>query len=182
MMKNTKKFRFGRGLLLFFFSLILLFVCNLSSNGQEKPPRPIQVNVKTAGDLHFGAFCHGPSGGTLTMLYGGTRVAGGDVIPLNLGYTFGPAIFEVSGIKGTIISITDNSSTAFTLSGSNGGSLTLHMGTPSSNTDSGTPFVLNAEYPFKMEVRVGGILSVGNSAANPPGSYSGTFSVTFNQE
>lgn len=181
-MKNTNEFRFERGLLVILFSLFFLLNWNHRVDGQEKPPRPIQVNVKTAGDLHFGAFCHGPSGGTLTMLYGGSRVAGGDVIPLNLGYTYGPAIFEISGIKGTIISITDNSATPFTLSGSNGGSLTLHMGTPSSNTDSGTPFILNAEYPFKMEIRVGGILSVGNSAANPPGSYSGTFSVTFNQE
>jgi hypothetical protein len=31
-------------------------------------------------------------------------------------------------------------------------------------------------------MNIGGTLTVGNSASNPPGSYSGTFDITFIQE
>lgn len=153
-----------------------------SVSGQEKPPKPIQVFVNPTQGLYFGAFCHGPAGGTLTISPLGGRSAAGDVIQLSLGFLFSPAIFQVEGIKGTVISITDNSLVPFTLTGSNGGTLTLYLGPPQTNTSCGTPFILNAESPQTMEIRIGGTLVISNSAANPPGSYSGSFNVTFNQE
>ena len=181
-MKTSNKNSRRKGWLII-LSVSLLMICTQQlAIGQEKPPKPIQVFVNPAQGIYFGAFCHGPSGGTLTISPFGLRSATGDVIPLSLGFLFSPAIFMVEGIKGTLISITDNSGTAFTLSGSHGGTLILHLGPPQTNTTCGTPFVLNAESPMQMEIRIGGILTVGNAAANPPGNYSGTFSVTFNQE
>jgi hypothetical protein len=182
MMKHSKIASLGNILLIILYSTLILLIFHHKSEGQERPPRPIKVFVSPTQGLLFGAFSHGPSGGTLSVSPSGIRSASGSVIQLSLGYIFSPAIFQVEGIKGTVISITDNSSTAFTLTGSNGGTLTLHLGTPQTNTDCGTPFVLNAEAPLRMEVRIGGTLTVGNSGANPPGNYSGTFTVTFNQE
>jgi len=181
-MKTTKKNQFGRWLLIILFSTLIMTVFHQKSEGQEKPPRPIQVFVSPTQGLYFGAFTHGSSGGTLTISPFGIRSSSGSVIELSLGYSFSPAIFQVEGVKGTVISITDNSSTAFTLTGSNGGTLTLHLGSPQTNTTCGTPFILTAESPLRMEIRIGGTLTVGNAAANPPGNYSGTFTVTFNQE
>lgn len=181
-MKQTKITNLGRMLLIILFNTLILILLHQKSEGQEKPPRPIQVFVSPTQGLIFGAFSHGPSGGTLTVSPFGIRSATGSVIQLSLGYLFSPAIFQVEGIKGTVISITDNSLTAFTLTGSNGGTLTLHLGAPQTNTDCGTPFILNAETPLRMEVRIGGTLTIGNSGVNPPGNYSGTFTVTFNQE
>ncbi|MCE1199944.1 MAG: DUF4402 domain-containing protein [Marinilabiliales bacterium] len=163
-------------------SALLMSMTTFVLQAQEKPPRPIQVFVNPTQGLIFGAFTHGASGGTVTISPTGMRSSTGSVVLLSLGYNFSPAIFQVEGIKGTVISITDNSGTAFTLTGSHGGTLTLHLGPPQSNTSCGTPFILDQESPLRMEIRVGGTLSVGNSAANPPGNYSGTFNLTFNQE
>jgi len=54
----------------------------------------------------------------------------------------------------------------------------LHIG--SSNPAS--PFVSTVPYTVAIPLYIGGILTVGNSAANPPGSYTGTFNVTLNRE
>jgi hypothetical protein len=177
---QTKIANFRSELLIILFCTLILMLFHQNSIGQEKPPRPIKVTVKPSSGLLFGAFTH-TSSGTLTVLPGGGRVASTNVYPMNLGYMYGPAIFLVEGIKGTVISITDNSTTNFTLTGSNGGFLTLNLGPPQTNTDCGTPFILNAESPLTMEVRLGGTLTIGASG-NPPGNYSGTFTVTFNQE
>lgn len=180
-MKQTKITNLGRMLLIILFNTLILITFHQKSQGQEKPPRPIQVTVQNAGDLHFGAFCTGASGGTVTIYPDGSRGYFGVILLSVTVASFSPAIFLVSGIKGTVISITDNSTFEFRL---NNGSyyLKLHLGPPQSNTSCGTPFVLNAEYPATMEVRVGGILTVGDATANPPGNYSGTFDVIFNQE
>jgi len=176
--KNSKR---RRWLIILSVALLVISMHNIAK-GQEKPPKPIQVFVSPTQGLYFGAFCHGPSGGSITISPFGGRSSTGSVIELSLGYLFSPAIFNVEGIKGTVISITDNSGIPFLLTGSNGGSLTLHLGPPQTNTTCGTPFVLNAESPAQMEIRIGGTLTVGNAAANPPGNYSGTFTVIFNQE
>lgn len=179
---TSNKYSSRKGWLII-LSVALLMICNQHlALGQEKPPKPIQVFVSPTQGLYFGAFCHGPSGGSITISPFGGRSSTGSVIELNLNHLFSPAIFMVEGIKGTVISITDNSTTPFILTGSHGGTLVLHLGPPQTNTTCGTPFVLNAETPAQMEIRIGGTLTVGNAAANPPGDYSGTFTVIFNQE
>jgi len=64
------------------------------------------------------------------------------------------------------------------LSGTPSGTMSLHIG--SSNPAS--PFVSNVNFNVVIPLYIGGILTVGNSAANPPGSYTGTFDVTIVRE
>jgi hypothetical protein len=162
------------------FLLIILPVIFLSAafqelKAQEPPPRPITVTV-TGQSLSFGAFSHGPVGGTVTINPDGSRSASGDVILLNLGYSFSTALYEVVANPGTVINLLNGPDV--TLPGSNGGSMTLHIG----NSDPASPFVTTAVPPASTSLNVGGTLTVSNPGANPPGSYSGTFDITFIQE
>lgn len=160
--------------------LIILIIVGISlgfsMNGfaQEKPPRPIKVT--TFQNLCFGAFFQGMTGGSVIVYPDGTRTTTGDVIQANLGYLFFPAIFEVDAQPGVVINITKG--TDAILTGSNGGSMVMKTG----NTYPVSPFVNTLSPPGKTQVRVGGTLIVGSPLANPEGSYSGTFSITFNQE
>lgn len=162
----------------FIFTLlpvIMLMLLSQKMMAQEPPPRPITVTV-TGQSLSFGAFTQGTIGGTVTVSSGGLRSSTGDVILLNLGYSFSSALYEVVANPGTVVSLLNGPDV--TLPGSNGGSLTLHIG----NSDPVSPFVTNAVPPAATLLNVGGSLTVSNPAANPPGNYSGTFNITFIQE
>ena len=135
-----------------------------------------QISVNTSQNLSFGAFSHGNSGGTVVIATNDTRSITGDIIPVNLGFLYFPAIFEVEAASGTIINIVNGADTQLT--GSNGGSMTLHIG----ESDPASPFISTATPPARNLIKVGATLTVAGPAANPPGIYSGTFSVTFIQE
>ena len=158
---------------------ITLFVTvllnSLSTVAQEAPPRPIAIYVNPAQGLIFGAFFQG-TGGSVIIYPDGSRSVTGDIIQANLGIPFSPAIFEIDANRGTIISILNGPDAILT--GSNGGYLTLHIGSAST----GSMFISTAAPPARTQVMVGGTLTVGNSLANPSGMYSGSFSVTFIQE
>lgn len=160
---------------LFIYVIALLLVC-VSVKGQPPPPRPISIYVNPAQGLIFGAFFQGPSGGTVIIYPDGSRSVTGSLVQANLGYPFSPAIFEVDANQGTAIAIMNGPDV--TLTGSNGGSVSLHIGTAST----GSSFVTSVIPPSRTQVRIGGTLTVGNPLANPSGNYSGTFSVTFIQQ
>jgi len=159
--------------LLFTAGIILLF-SHLCANAQEMPPRPLSLYF--VQNLAFGAFSVSGSGGTVTVTSYGVRFATGGVILVNQGYLYFPATFGIEGNPGTIIHPVLGPDA--TLTGSNGGSLTLHL------TDSypGDPIIINVAPPGHMQVFVGGTLYVGMLGSNPPGAYSGSFSVMFVQE
>lgn len=148
-------------------------VAGNAAYAQVQPPRPLSVYVNPAQPLSFGAFYQGPLGGSISVSSTGSRSSSGDVVQAGLGYSFSPAMFEVEGLPGTIVSILNGPDV--TLSGSNGGSMTLHIG----NSDPGTPFILTTSSPSRTVVTVGGTLTVGPPASNPPGSYNGSFTITF---
>jgi hypothetical protein len=150
----------------------MLIGCLSSVSAQVQPPRPLSVYVNPAQALNFGAF-YATTGGSIIVSPTGLRSATGDVVLVNLGFTVSPALFEIEGLPGTIVSILNGPDV--TLHGSNGGSMTLHVG--SSNPAS--PFIINTTPPSRTVVNIGGTLTVGTSAVNPPGSYSGTFDITF---
>jgi len=161
------------------FTLIIIpviFMLSISqeTNGQEPPPRPVVVTVTQ--ELGFGAFYHGAVGGTVIINSDASRSSTGDVILLGLGYPFSAAVYEVVANPGTIISLLNGPDVL--LPGSGGGSLSLHIG----GSDPASPFVTSLPYPVPTLLNVGGTLTVSNTIANPPGSYSGTFDITFMQE
>jgi hypothetical protein len=56
--------------------------------------------------------------------------------------------------------------------------MTLHIG----DADTGSSFNNTAAPPERTQIKIGGTLAVGSNTATPPGTYSGTFSITFMQE
>ena len=151
-------------------SCLLFFAVSGSAIAQPHPPRPINVTVNQ--NLGFGTFYHGVLGGSVSVSPAGVRSATGDVVLLVSGLYFA-AIYRITGPPGTVVSLLNGPDVL--LPGSGGGTLSLHIG----NSIPASPFVLT---PGPFLVNVGGTLTVGNSAANPPGNYSGTFNITFVQE
>ena len=163
-----------------FLLIVVLNAIAFVSYGQDPtdslPPDPGAISVYNYQNMNFGAFTQGASGGTVILSTAGARSVTSTVVGLNMGVSYYQAIFEIEGPSGTIISILNGSD--ITLTGSNGGTATLHLG----GSSPGSPFVTSVSPPSRTQVSIGGTLTIGNSSASPPGSYSGTFSVTFNQE
>jgi hypothetical protein len=170
---SRKFFVFGE-LNILFITIVFFFSFSTGALAQEPPPRPVDVTVTQ--NLGFGAFAQGAAGGTITINTAGGRSSSGDIILLNLGYLFTAASYRLTGNAGTVISILNGPDVSLT--GSNGGSMTLHIGA----SDPASPFVLITVPPAFTIMNVGGTLSVGNPGSNPPGNYSGTFDVTLIQE
>jgi Domain of unknown function (DUF4402) len=161
-------------------SMVMLWI-SILSYGQGNPTDslpgdPGALNVYTIQNLSFGAFTNGLVGGTVTISNAGTRSVTGNVVALNLGTLYFQSIFDIEAPSGSIISITNGSDAV--LSGSNGGSMIMHIGA----SDPPSPFVTVVTPPARTQVSIGGTLSVGGSGADPPGTYSGTFYLTFNVE
>lgn len=176
-MKTTATILFKLKKCLFIFIVsVTCFSFGLSVHAQEAPPRPISLYVNPAQGLIFGAFFQGVAGGSVIIYPDGSRSVTGDLLQANLGLPFSPAIFEIDANPGTVISILNGPDAILT--GSNGGSLTLHVG----NASTGTIFISSAISPDRTQVRIGGTLTAGSPLANPAGVYSGSFSVTLIQE
>lgn len=157
-------------------AIILLSSTSLVTQAQQPPPRPIAIYVNPLQGLIFGAFYQGISGGTVIIYPDGSRSVTGSVVQASLGFPFSPGIIEVDANAGTLITIMNGPDVMLT--GSNGGFMMLHIGTAST----GSPFIATAVSPARTQVRIGGTLTVGGPLANPPGAYSGLFSITFIQE
>jgi hypothetical protein len=164
-----------------FFRLLLLAVAisycfQYMSAQPDLPQRTLTVNATQA--IHFGTFCiTGGSGGTVTVDYNGIRTSTGDIVLLARAPISQPAIFEIKLCQGRNVIITYNSST--TITGNTGGSLTFNIG-PTEKGGYGAYFPTNSDCNYVNILRVGGTLQVPGGAL--PGSYSGTFDITFNQE
>lgn len=154
----------------FFYLAALIYAVPMQS--QERPPIPIEVEVNTSQFLNFGAFTIGSGKGTVSVDHQGTRSFSGDVYLLNFGQTVSPALFDVKANPGTILSILTQRD--IYLRGDNGGRIRLEL-------DSFSPdemFISTAQPPHVNSLYVGGTLFLENASANPPGNYSGTFSIT----
>jgi hypothetical protein len=160
-----------------FFNTIVFFYCvNLSYSQPTLPQRTLTVTATQA--FHFGTLCvTGPAGGTVTVGYDGSRTSTGSIALLSMEPTAQPAIFEVKLCQGRNVIITFSPTTILT--GSNGGSLMLDIG-PTEKGINGALFPTNSDCNFITPLRVGGTLHVSGTAI--PGTYTGSFSVTFNQE
>lgn len=157
------------------FLVLLLLLVSIEIKSQEPPPRPIRIDV-TAQTLRFGAFYQGAAGGTVIIDPSSSRTSTGDIVLLGMGYPFSAALFEVHAHPGTVISILNGPDVS--LIGTPSGSMTLHVG--ASNPTS--PFVSTVHFNVPIPLYIGGTLTVGSPAANPPGSYTGTYSITLVRE
>ncbi|MDX2443529.1 MAG: DUF4402 domain-containing protein [Bacteroidales bacterium] len=189
-MKLPELIWFCKGYIITGFSvIILLTVAFPEANAQELPPRPtinpgipelpprpLSVTVNLSQNLSFGAFYHFNTGGSVIINSDGSRSSTGDVVLLNMGYTFSAGLYDLVGNPGTLVSILNGPDAI--LIGSNGGSMTLQIG----DTEPTSPFIITTLSPASTQLRIGGTLIVGNPLANPPGNYNGTFDITFVQE
>jgi len=165
---------FGWGAIVI-FTLIPFFIPTLTHAQNTPFPPPNQMQVFSMQELNFGSFSTGASGGTVVVSPEGFRSSTGSVILM--GGAFNQAIFEIKLIPGRLVQIIMGPQIQLTRVGG-GGSMNMQVG-PS---DKGSSFVTSGGHPFFNPVKVGGTLYVGNSLANPAGSYEGQFSVTFIQE
>lgn len=140
------------------------------------PGDPGALTVYTIQNLSFGAFSNGGSGGTVIISTTGTRSVTGSIVALNLGVSSFQSMFEIDAPVGSIISLLNGPDA--TLTGSNGGSMLFRIGA----SDPPSPLITTVLQPARTTVNIGGTLTVGSPAANPPGAYSGTFYITFNYE
>ena len=156
--------------------VVAILFLQLPAHTQEKPPRPIAIYVSPEQGLSFGAIIPGVSGGTVIVYPDGSRSKTGDIVLGNFGFSWSPALFEVEANIGTLITIQNGPNV--NLTGSNGGTMSMEIG----DSDPVSPFVTTVQYPTRTSVKIGGTLTVGSLSANPAGSYSGTFIITFIQE
>lgn len=156
--------------------IVLFFIAAGKAEAQVNPPRPISVYASPGQGMNFGAFYLGNNGGTVILYPDGSRSTTGDIVQASLGYSFSPAIFEVEAEPGTVITIMNGPD--IQLTGSNGGQLNLHL----ESSSPPSPYVTTAFPPSRTQFFIGGTLTVGSPPANPAGSYSGTFSITFIQQ
>jgi len=156
---------------------IVLFICVRFSSAQPiLPQRTLTVTATQA--LHFGTFCvMGWPGGSVSVGYDGNRTSTGNIVLLSMSPTAQPAIFEIKLCEGRNVIVTFSPTT--TLNGSNGGSLTLDIG-PTEKGTNGASFSTNGDCDFVTPLRVGGTLHMPGSTI--PGTYTGSFDITFNQE
>lgn len=160
----------------YYLFILVFLLTHVVSHGQEPPPKPISVTAVIGQGIQFGAIIQGFAGGTVSVDENGTRMVTGDIFPGSFGYTYNPAYFEIEANPGTLINIINGPDV--TLTGSNGGTMTMHIG----NASTGSPFIITTTPPLRTQVRIGGTLTVGSPLSNPSGDYSGTFSVIFTQE
>lgn len=165
---------FGR--MLSVMATLVLLCAAVPLQAQEPPPRPVVITGNASQPLAFGAFSPGASGGTVTVSPDGTRSAGGSVILLSLGYVYTPAMFDVRANLGTVLSVLIPPPSDLT--GSGGGTLSLQV----NGSQPSSPFVTTLPWPQLTTLLVGGTLTVGNMASNPPGTYTGTISITLIRE
>jgi hypothetical protein len=163
--------------------IIVVLLIGLATSGYSQthptdsiPPDPGALSVYNVQNLSFGAFSHGSAGGSVSISATGDRSVLGTVTPLNLGFAYYQSIFEIEAPEGSIISILNGPDAVLT--GSNGGSMNLTIGTSSR----GSMFLNTVPSPNRVPIHIGGTLTVGNISNNPPGTYTGTFFITFNQE
>ena len=149
--------------------LLLLFILiNVPVKAQILP----SITVNTIQQLKFGAFTTLSNGGTVIVSATGSRSVTGNIIALNMGAPVQQAIIEVQAVAGTIISIVPGADAVLT--GSNGGTITLHIG----STQPASPFVIT-QSSVRVPVNIGGTLTVNNLVLNKAGNYSGTFNMIF---
>lgn len=166
------------------YGSIFFFLGIVSLNAQIEPgtgagtggvvlaPRKANISVSLTRGLVFGNFITGANGGSVTVTSTGGRSSTGSVVLLPTGLG-SQAIFAVtldrkSNVSWIVTSIVD-------LSNGKGNTLRLTVNSFYPVSPASLQYGIN-------NVNVGGTITVGSPAVSPPGSYTGSFSITFNVE
>lgn len=158
---------------------IIFMIFSFPVIAQENPPIPVDVEVRTARFLDFGAFSTGVGTGKIHISYDSTPTPSGDIYMIN-GKVVTSALFDVYANPGTIINMMPASS-RFILTGSNGGE--MYVSIADSDYSTGSTFITTANANMPNEVYVGGTIDVSSiDSANPAGQYTGTIIINFIQE
>jgi len=170
-------------LLLPFCLLAYAIALYIPASAQEQPPRPIEValtslTVTAAQYLNFGTFILAGTTGTVTVDYSGARTATWSaLLPAVMSSTVSSALFIVTALPGTLITIQGSNNT-----------LTCPVGTVELtmyDSDPRSPFIVPpvkvpGDKYTEVQVRIGGTLTI--SSATTPGIYGGPFTVNFIQQ
>jgi hypothetical protein len=171
-----KKLNININILKLLFPTMVLFVCvNFLYAQPGLPQRTITVSAAQA--IHFGTLSAGPAGGTVTVGYDGSKSSTGSITLLAVSPVAQPAIFDIKLCQGRNVNI--SAVPTVNLNGSNGGVLTLDIG-PTEYGALGVTFQSVGDCNTITPIRVGGTLHI--PAATIPGTYTGSFNITFNQE
>lgn len=159
-----------------FITLSVMMLAKPSAlNAQVNPPRPVTLTVNNLQELDFGTFAvTGATGGTVTVTSAGDRSRSGDIVLIGNSYSCG--VFRVNVATGSRLFMFGGL-TGMLYNGSYSMSIDLDQQTfpPLINTVFTT---LNASTDFYL----GATLHAGPPAANPPGTYSGTYEIIINHE
>ena len=163
-------------------TMIFIFILLPKMVSQENPPIPTDVEVNPVNVMNFGSFLADAAGGTLSMDFNSFRTPGAGVMLLDSGNPATAAIFDVYANPGTVLRVSHNST--FSLTGTNGGSINLSLDSFAVNNEEFKDgfFITTENSLIPNTVLIGGTLEIGSSEVSPPGSYSGTITVTFIQE
>lgn len=145
--------------------IIIALICFISSKTFSQ-----LISIYVVQNMQFGAFYTGNTGGSVTVSNTGVRSSTGTIVPLSFGQSYNHAIVEVEAALGLLVSVSVTSST---LTGSNGGTMPLSIGSMQPTS----PFLSTKIPPARTQVKFGGTLTVGDPATTPGGAYSGSFTV-----
>lgn len=151
---------------------ILLFFWGSTLFSQPALPQRTLIVTPTQG-ISFGKFCVTGNGGTISVTAQGGITSTGGIVLVSASNAH-PAIFEIKLCPGRNISFSLGGTTHL----SNGGSVYLDLVLDS--TDRGLSFATNNDCNFITPLHVGGTLTIPGGV--PTGIYSGSFSITFNQQ
>lgn len=136
-----------------------------------------QLRVEVVRDISFGSFYVGANGGTIAITPQGTRTTTGTIVPM-ASSTEAPAIFQVRSLTlfPRRVHIVFPASAYLIRSGGNEKMILNNFRSDKPSDSFPVSFFLT------QTVYVGATLTVQGLSANPPGNYTGNFSVTFAYE
>jgi len=135
-------------------------------------PLNAQVTLRLDQGLNFGSLYPVGSGGTVTISDDGVRSSTGSVVLFPSTYNASSFTLSTTKRNRTYNVYRLRITSPITMTRTGGGSMTLYLNT--NGSDAGWSVTQSRSVTLLM----GGTLYVGSVTANPPGNYSGSFTIT----
>lgn len=148
------------------YILSLLFILMFSM------PLNAQVTLRIDQGLNFGSLYPAGSGGTVTISDDGVRSSTGSIVLFPSAYNVCSFTLSTPRRNRYYFVFNLDIQSPITMTRTGGGSMTLYLNTNGSNSG----WSVTQRSPVTLYM--GGTLNVGSVSTNPPGDYSGSFSIT----